>query len=304
MLQLTPEFKEKVLTALQESRKNYDGSDAAFSRKNGISSSIYSRLKGGERERLLSDTQWLSLGRILGVTLNERAWKIAKTDVFCMIEEDILFCKEFSKGKICVDDCGIGKTVAAKYLARTLKNVFYVDAKQAKTKQLFIRLIAKTIGIDEQGKYSDVKNNLKYYLQILEKPLIIIDDAGYLEYSAHMELLELTDATENICGWYQIGDDSLQAKIEHGINSKKVGYRAMFSRFSKRYTTLVPVERTEKVNFYKKLLRQVLAANADKSVNIDSLVMKCMRSDNNAVYGDLRRAESLLILNSEPDGTR
>lgn len=298
MLQLTSEFKEKVVSALIESRTNYDGSDAAFARKNGINNSIYSRIKNGERERLLSDTQWLSLGRILGVTLNQRKWNMARTDVYSIIEEDVLFCKEYSKGKICVDDCGIGKTFSARYLARTLKNVFYIDAKQAKSKQLFVRLIAKTIGIDEQGRYSEVKSNLKYYLQILEKPLIIIDDAGYLEYTAYMELLELVDATENICGWYQIGDDSLQRKIERGINSKKVGFRAMFSRFSKRYTTLVPVERGEKQQFYKKLLYDVLSVNASRGVDINKLVLKCMRSDYQNVLGDLRRADSLLILNS------
>jgi hypothetical protein len=298
MLLLNNDFKNKVVDALLESRDNYDGSDAAFARKNGLSAAIYSRLKNGERDRILSDAQYLSLGRSLGVTVNERKWKMARTEVFNVIEEDIIFCKEYSKGKICVDDCGIGKTFSAKYLARTLKNVFYVDAKQAKTKQQFIRLIAKTIGIDEAGKYSDVKNNLKYYLQILEKPLIIIDDAGYLEYNAHMELLELVDATENICGWYQIGDDSLQEKIERGINSKKVGYRAMFSRFSKRYTTLIPVERNEKLSFYKKMLRDVLAVNASAQIDIETLVLKCLRSDNGAVFGDLRRAESLLILNS------
>ncbi|WP_318546324.1 hypothetical protein [Flavobacterium columnare] len=41
-------------------------------------------------------------------------------------------------------------------MSRILKNCFYVDASQAKTKQLFIRLIAKTIGLDNTGKYADV----------------------------------------------------------------------------------------------------------------------------------------------------
>jgi len=297
MLNLTSEFKEKVIEALLTGRKNYDGSDAAFARKNGVSAAVYSRLKNGERERLLSDTQWLTVGRNLGVTIHQRSWVMARTDVFTVIEEDILFCKEFSKGKICVDDCGIGKTFAAKYLSRTLKNVFYVDSKQAKTKQQFIRLIAKTIGVEEHGRYTDVKDNLKYYLQILDKPLIVLDDIGYVEYTTYMEVLELVDATENICGWYQIGDDSLQEKMERGINSKKVGYRAMFSRFSKRFTTLIPIEQSEKMRFYKKLLRDVISVNATADVDIDKLVVKCLRSDSGSVIGDLRRAEGLLILN-------
>lgn len=298
MLNLTNDFKSKVIEALLDSRNNYDGSDAAFARKNGISAAVYSRLKNGERDRLLSDTQWLILGRNLGVVVNTRKWVMARTDVFSVIEEEILFCKEFSKGRICADDCGIGKTYSAKYLSRTLKNVFYVPCKDAKSKQQFIRLIARTIGIDDAGRYSDVKNNLKYYLQILEKPLIILDDIGYVEYPAYMEVLELVDATEGICGWYQIGDDSLQEKIERGINHKKVGFRAMLSRFSKRFTRIIPIENSEKVMFYKKLLRDVITVNATADVDIDKLVTKCLKSDNGSVMGDLRRAESLLLLNS------
>jgi hypothetical protein len=156
--------------------------------------------------------------------------------------------------------------------------------------------LAKTIGVDSQGRYAEVKQNLKYYLSILERPVIITDDAGYLQYSAYMEMLEFIDATENVCGWYQIGDDSLREKIERGINSKKVGFRAMFSRNGNRYTSIIPVSKSDKIGFYKKLLHDVLSVNAKDGVNVDNLVMKCLRSDNNNLIGDLRRAESLLRL--------
>ncbi len=79
---------------------------------------------------------------------------MARTDVFTLIEEDVSFCQAHAKGMMCVDDCGIGKTFSAKYLSRSLKNCFYVDASQAKTKQQFIRLIAKTIGVDDKTSLS------------------------------------------------------------------------------------------------------------------------------------------------------
>lgn len=295
-MQLTNEYKARVIDALLAERNNYDGSDSAFAKSKGISSTIYSRLKGGERDRLLSEMQWLTLGRNLGVVMNQRKWNVAKTEVFATVEEDVLFCKEYSKARIIADDSGIGKTFAAQYLSRTQKNCFHIDCKQAKTKHAFIRLLAKKIGIDDHGRFIDVKNNIKYYLQILTKPVIIADDAGYLEYNAYMEMLELVDATEGICGWYQIGDDSLQELIRRGIEGKKVGFRAMFSRFSKRYTTVVPLDHTEKVKFYKKLIRSVVTANAAPGLNIDLMVNKCLLSDDKSVLGDLRRAESLLLL--------
>jgi len=295
-MELTLQFKNKVFDAIIQRRENYTGSDANFAKSLGISASIFSRLKKGERDRILAEGQWLELGRRFDVRLNERKWITAKTDVFKIIEQDIMYCKSNSKAMICVDEVGIGKSYAAKYLAKTLKNTFYIDAKQAKTRQAFIRLIAKTVGVDSKGRYLDIKENLKYYLTLLPEPMIIIDDSGYLEYPAYMELLELWDATEGMCGWYQIGDDSLREKIERGMNNKKVGYKAIFSRYSKRFTTITPTDRLERENFYKKLIREVMSANMTNQDNLNTLVKKCLITDEKNSFGDLRRAESLIIL--------
>lgn len=297
MLQISQEFKKKVATELLNDRKMYGGSDASFAKKWGINKAVFSRIKKGETEGILSDAAWLNMGAKLDVTMSDKKWITARTDVFNLIEEEITFCKQYSKSLICADECGIGKSHTAKYLSRTLQNCFYIDCKQAKSTQLFVRTLAKTIGVDNQGRYAEIKENLKYYLSILENPVIITDDVGYVHYSTYMELLELIDATEGTCGWYQIGDDSLKEKIERGINSKKVGFRAMFSRNGNRYTSIVPEgNKNEKIAFYKKLLRDVLTVNAKNGENVDTLVMKCLRSDNNNLLGDLRRAESLLRL--------
>jgi len=291
---LTAEFKEKVVAAVLDQRAKFDGSDAAYAKTLGVSAAIFSRIKNGERDRIVDDARWIQWGREANVTTGARTWNMARTDVFSVIEEDVRFCQEYSKGMICVDDVGIGKSYSARYLARTLRNCFYVDASQAKTRQQFVRLIAKTVGMDSKGRYRDVKENLKYYLQLLEKPMIIIDDAGYLEYTAYMELLELWNATEGACGWYQIGDDSLREKIERGMNSKKVGFKAMFSRYSKQYTTITPVDRHEKIMFYKKLISDVLTVNMKDKTDLNKLVTRCLATDMTDGYGDLRRAESLL----------
>ena len=55
MLQLTNEFKNSVITALLEVRKNFDGTDAAFARQWGINGSVFNRMKTGETEQILKD---------------------------------------------------------------------------------------------------------------------------------------------------------------------------------------------------------------------------------------------------------
>ncbi|MDL2315061.1 ATP-binding protein [Bacteroidales bacterium OttesenSCG-928-C19] len=296
-MELTNDYKQKVVEHLMIARKNFDGVDTVFAKQYGINNSVFSRIRKGETEKLLSVTQWLTIGRKLGVVLNERKWNIAKTDVFAMIEEDVLFCKEYSKSRIFVDECEIGKTVAAKYLSRNLKNCFYVDASQATTKQRFIRLLARTIGLDETGKYLDVLDNIKQYLPLLEKPVVIIDEAGDLDFPAFTELKGLWNATENACAWYLIGADGLRSKIEKGIANKKVGFKEIFSRFSSNYSSIVPTEKHERQDFYRSLITSVLSVNTPKGKDISPIVTKCL-IERNGKIGGLRRAESLLILNS------
>jgi AAA domain len=275
-MNLTTNFKQKVRTAILEKRENYGGSDADFSKSLGINNAIFSRLKNGEIEKLLSDTVWITLGRELQVRVNEDQWKVARTSVYNEIEESLKFCKELSRSMVLVDDCGIGKTFCTKHIIKKMKNTFYVDCSQAKSKQLFIRLLAKTIGIDNTGKYHEVLANLKYYITTLEKPLIILDEAGDLEYTAFLELKGLWNGTDNSCGWYMMGADGLRHKIQLGINNKKVGFAEIFSRFSDEFIKLVPNGKADRNDFYKDLIGTVASANLEDKTKVKTLVNKCL----------------------------
>jgi DNA transposition AAA+ family ATPase len=210
----------------------------------------------------------------------------------------VLFCKEHSKSRIFADDCGIGKTYAAKYLARTVKDCFYLDASQCKTKNEFIRALAKAVGVGDRGRIKEIKDDTKYYLRMLPAPVVIIDEAGDMNYAAFLELKEFWNATDSCCGWYLMGADGLREKIERGMRNKKVGFAEMFSRHSERYSTAVPFERNEKIAFYKKLITDVLNVNMTDKANLKSIVARCITADETGHIGGLRRAEGLLILNS------
>ncbi len=297
MLQITTEFKEKVRLTLVARQANFpDDSDSVFAKKFGIPGTIYSRVKKGDITKVLSDSRWLHLGRELGIHLNQRPWNIARTDVFETIEEDVLFCKEFSKARICVDECEIGKTTTGKYLSRTLQNCFYVDASQAKTAMVFIRLLAKSLGLDAGGRYADLKADIKYYLHMLERPVVIIDEAGDLDYEAFLVVKELWNGTENTCGWYMMGAEGFRDKIAKGIRKKGVGFKEIFSRFSSSYTSTVPIDRSQKTDFYRKLISDVLSVNMKDKAKLPEIVKRCLIQDESGQFGGLRRAESLLIL--------
>lgn len=275
-MNLTTEFKQKVRLAILQKRENYGGSDADFSKSLGINNAVYSRLKSGEVDKILSDTIWITIGRELQVKVFEDNWKVARTSVYSEIEDNLNFCKELSRSMVLVDDCGIGKTFCTKHIIRKMKNTFYVDCSQAKSKQLFIRLLAKTVGIDNQGKYYDVLANLKYYITTLEKPLIILDEAGDLEYTAFVELKGIWNGTDGVCGWYMMGADGLKDKIDRGIQNKKVGFAEIFSRFSDEFIKLVPNGKADRQAFYTELIGSVATANLTDTSKVKPLINKCI----------------------------
>lgn len=274
-MKIAIEFKEKIRTAILEDRENYGGSDSDYAKSINLKPAIFSRLKKGEIEKIISDTQWLVIAHQLGVQVRDNAWKVARTKIYVEIEDALNFCQQYSKAMILVDDCGIGKTFCTKHIVRKLKNAFYVDCSQAKTKQQFIRLLAKTIGVDNTGKYADVKASIKMYLLYLELPLIVLDEAGDLDYNAFLELKELWNATQGKCGWYMIGADGLRAKIESGIRNKKVGYAEIFDRFFD-IISLVPKGKDDREQFYARLIKDVADANAKANEDTSVLVRQCM----------------------------
>lgn len=296
-MEITELFKEKVVERLLAHRENFGGSDAQFARSIDVNPSVFNRIKNGEREKLLPNTTWLRLGRELGISANTRKWNAVETDVFMQIKEEILFCKEYSKSRIFVDNCGIGKTFTAKYLSKTVKNCFYLDCTQSKKKNEFIKALARVVGVEVKGKIVEIKENTKYYLQMLEKPVIIIDEAGALDKDALGMVQEYWNATEGLVGWYMMGANALRNKISTGVSRDKDYYAELFSRFSENFSSIVPIEKSEKYAFYEKLIRDVLAANISDRGLLNELVRKSLVNINGTASG-LRRAESLLLLHN------
>ena len=279
-MKLTKEYREKVREAILEHRDSFPSlSDKAFGQTMGISASVFSRLKKGETERIAADIFWIEQGRKLNVDLGTITWRPARTQVYEQIEDNITFCKEYQKATIMNDPCGIGKSFCTRHIVRTLNDAFYMDCSQARTKHKFIRALAQTLGMDNRGKVEDVKENLKYYIKLMNKPFIALDDAGYLNKNVFIEIIEIWNATEDRCGWMLIGDGSLRKKIERGINNEKEGQEALFNRFSEEFVSNVPPTRDEKREFYQQLVGDIANANLNNKTKIDMMVQKCLTKD-------------------------
>lgn len=271
---ITAEVKKRILEAISCNRSNYP-SDAKHAASLGITTSVYSAVKNGQTDRVLSDANWISIARKLGVSLRgEIEWKAAKTATFMFITTQLEFSQQSSLSGILCDIPNIGKTFTARYYVKSHRNAVYVDCSQVKTKLKLIRKIASEFGVDSKGRYADVYDDLVYYLRGIECPLIILDEAGDLQYEAFLELKALWNATERCCAWYMMGADGLKEKINRSIECKKVGYTEMLSRYGDRYSKVTPDDGKDRDLFLKEQARVVAKVNAPEDADIAQIVRK------------------------------
>ena len=269
-----------MLAALAAARTNFAGSDAKFAVSLGINSAQYSRIKNGETERVLSDQNWISLARHLGVNLSDAPeWRTAQTPVFQFITAQLEMCQRNSMSAMLCDLSDIGKTYTAQHYAKTHRNAVYVDCSQVKSKTRLVRTIAKSFGVGSTGRFTDVYEDLVYYLKTLPDPLVILDEAGDLYYEAFLEIKAMWNATDGVCGWYMMGADGLKAKIQRAIENKRVGYTELFSRFGKRYGTVIPIEASERLQVTQATAMMIIKANCKEGTDTGAVLRRTLGED-------------------------
>lgn len=271
---INTEIKQRIWEAIASNRTNYP-SDAKHAAALGISASVYNALKKGQLEKALSDANWVRLARRLDVSLRDSIeWKGARTETFEYITTQLEVCQDRSLSVILCDLPNIGKTFTARWYVNDHRNAVYVDCSQVKTKRAMVRKIANEFGLDGAGKYQDVYEDLVYYLRSMERPLVVLDEAGDLQYEAFLELKALWNATEMCCGWYMMGADGLAAKINRNVEGKKVGYAEIFSRYGGKYSRVTPDQEDDRKAFLLEQARVVAKVNAPSGTDVGQIVRK------------------------------
>jgi DNA transposition AAA+ family ATPase len=271
---ITDDYKRKIVEAIKADRDNHR-SQAKQAKIYDVSAAQLSRILKGDIVQVISEAKWISIARRLGVnTKDEKPWNTAKTDTFNTIYAQLTACQTRAISAIMCDIADIGKTYTAKCYVREHKEAIYIDCSQVKSKQQLVRQMAREYGLDSRGRLKDVQDDLKWYLcNIASTPLIILDEAGDLNYSAFLELKALWNATEHYCGWYMMGADGLKVKIDANVGRKKVGYTEIFSRFGNKYQRVSP-EGGEALEQWKKLQTTYIGRANASNVDIQKLYSK------------------------------
>lgn len=273
---ITVEVQRQIIAALKIRRANFGGGDKSFATSLGINAAQYSRIINGNTYQVLSDASWISLARQMDISPSGKSkWNTARTAVYVKITGQLKKCQENSISGIFCDDADIGKTYAAKDYVRNNKFAVYIDCSQVKSKVELVRQIAKEFGVGHTGRYKDVYGDLVYYLtNVAQSPLVILDEAGDLSSLARLELKALWNATERVCGWYQMGADGLREVIRRGIERKQVGYIETFSRYGSRYQVATPAGKEDKKKFILQQAAQIIEANKPETVDAQQILVK------------------------------
>lgn len=271
-MEIINEIKTRIAQAISTDRDNYP-SDNRHATALGIAPSVYNAIKKGNFERQVSDANWIGIARRLGVQLRaEMEWTTAVTPTYSFISRQLEVCQESGLSAILCDMPNIGKTFTAKDYVKRHRNAVYVDCSQVKTKLKLIRYIAKEFGVGSYGRYSDVYEDLVAYLRTIDSPIVILDEAGDLQYEAFLELKAMWNATERCCAWYMMGADGLKEKINRAIEGKKVGYTEMLSRYGDTYSKVTPDDARERVKFLKAQAAIIAKVNAPAGADIQGIV--------------------------------
>lgn len=202
-------------------------------------------------------------------SLNPSAgWKTAKTPFFEYVTAQLSFCQMNGVSRLLCDVSDIGKSHTALHYYASNSNVVYVDCSQHKTRQQMVRFIAGSFGVRFTGNYQEVYKDLIAHLCSLPNPLVILDEAGDLDYEAFLELKALWNATEGICGWYMMGADGLRQKIDTRIAHRKVGYTEIFSRYGNRYQKASPDAQQELKEFKMVHAAMIIKQNFPQGTDI------------------------------------
>jgi hypothetical protein len=256
----------------------------------GISLIQYQQLKNGNFTKI-PVYQRIEIARQVNYDYkSNRNWKAAPTPVYQYLNSQLSTVRDMSLSGIFCDRAGVGKTFTAREFRSRNANVAYVDASVNKSRKDFVFALAREFGFAPIGNWKRTLRGLLDFVSMLEAPLIIVDEAGDLDYTAFIELKSMYNQLEDLCGFFIMGAEGLKAKFRRNIKNMKVGYTEIFDRLGGKYQRISP-EDEEGIKlvaaFSKAQAIAVIKANA---VDMDLAAAQVMVASNPG----LRRIKILL----------
>lgn len=192
-----------------------------------VSGATLSNICGGKIDQISEGM----MRRILAF-LKHDSWVTLSTTNYEIIQELAWEAQEFSRFFGIVGDSGFGKSEGLKQYQAKNPNCFYMMADILMGRgTAFLNALQRACGLEHKGcNASEMLGAIVHKLNSVERPLVVIDDAGKLS-DTNMRILQLLyDRTERRCGIIIAGTPYLKLTLENGITRNKMGYNELYRR--------------------------------------------------------------------------
>ena len=165
--------------------------------------------------------------------------------------------KRTSLPTMLIDDAGIGKTHTCVHFAETTENSFYVRCSDAPTTSKLVKAIAQSMGLTTKKKTEDIMTDIMMHANSIKRPILILDEAGFLRPSAWNIVHRIYNACEFQMSLFLVGSVGLENELEKGIKRRANGYSEVFSRMGSKYSSVFKNE-SERLNKLSKDFEKVI----------------------------------------------
>jgi hypothetical protein len=217
------------------------GSKDAVAKKVGINGGGFNTWLAGKYG---ADTKNLDLKIAQALDYKEKKWVTVKT--IANYKQIELVFNDAQNGHIWYaisNKAGSGKTETLEDIYNNDKSgsVLFIQAENWTARQFLIKLVEKLIGSDKSKEYRSIAqltDTVVAYINALDNPVLLIDEADKLRPGALRSLLPIYNRTKRKLGAILAGTENLEKEIQRGVKAQAKGYDELDSRLGRIYIKL------------------------------------------------------------------
>lgn len=208
---------------------------AAHSLK-GVSSAVISKVLNSDWD-LIADEMWRNIATQISYSPDQ--WVVVQTRDYQLLNYLLTDAQQHSNVLAVVGEAGTGKTNALKEYSNANKRVFNLSCNEYWNRKMFMQELLSAMGRDYSGyTVGEMMQEIVSKLKVMERPLIILDEADKLSDNVLYFFISLYNKLEDHCGIILCATDHLEKRIKRGLKLNKKGYKEIYSRIGRRFIQL------------------------------------------------------------------
>lgn len=267
------EIKQQIMTSLEDYMEQFGLSANEVAKKTGINNSYISNMRAGNftltsgtNQVEIADKYFENIAQLTGFSLTKQYGHTVATPQFKRIIASLEGAKELGYTTVLVGETGCGKTFTADVFARMYPlDCFKITVGKLDNMGDLLEKITEKIGIPAEGSKSKIVrtiiNKVKRMRSDGMRPMIIFDEAEYMNNAALCNMKEMYDHLYGVAALVLIGTEQLIGNIEKMRKRNRDGMPQLYRRIKFGILHLPPIDRT-----FKYFLNDFIKSNLSNDV--------------------------------------